>query len=161
MPTSGKTTLGMQLADALGLSFSDSDQLFVAKQGISINDYVAKHGWSSFRTDEEKIIGESIQPNTVLSLGGGAIESVKTRNVLMVQTRVVWIRAKLQTILERWRIKQEGQERPQLTSYSLEQETIEKFNRRNPLFESIDDIIVEAEDSTEKQIDVVRFHVGL
>lgn len=156
MPTSGKTTLGEQLADELDRSFADSDQIFEAAHGVSIKEYVEKYGWPSFRSDEEKIVEASIKPNTVLSLGGGAIESGNTRSALAIKTHVVWIRAKLQTILERWRKQQQGQERPQLTSHSLEQETAEKFERRNPLFESIADVVVEAEDLTEKQIKHIR-----
>lgn len=153
MPASGKTTLGAGLAKATSRVFADSDQLFEAAHGMTIADFVLKNGWPAFRREEETIIERSIQPDTILSLGGGAIESEKTRELLVARTRILWIRAELQTIMQRFLGQQRGQERPQLTSLPLEQETREKFERRTPPFEGLAEIIVDAEESMERQIE--------
>lgn len=155
MPTSGKTTLGSHLAGNLVRTFADSDQLFEEAMGVTIADFVAKNGWSSFRRHEEEIVEQAVKSDTVLSLGGGAIESAKTRDILVAQTQIVWIRAELQTILDRWSKQQKAQERPKLTDFSVEQETREKFERRNPLFESVAKIVVNAEDAIEQQIEEI------
>lgn len=160
MSTSGKTTLGSHLAGNLIRKFADSDRLFEEAIGATITDFVAKNGWSSFRLREEEIIEQAVKPDTVLSLGGGAIESAKTRDILIAQTRIVWIRAELQTISDRWSKQQKGQERPQLTGFSAEQETREKLERRNPLFESVAEVVVEAEDTIERQIEIIRLRLG-
>jgi shikimate kinase len=161
MPTSGKTTLGMRLAKVLERHFTDSDRFFEAALGTTIAEYVTKSGWPSFRTHEEEIIRGAIAPDVVVSLGGGAIESAKTRSILVAQTRVIWIRAELQTILDRWSRQQAGQGRPQLTGLSVEQETREKYERRHPLFENVADVVVNAEDTIEQQIGEIRSRFGL
>lgn len=73
MPGSGKTTLGLQLARRLGLSFTDSDRMFEEKFG-SIPDYLRCCGEADFRQKESAVLAEAAaQSGTVLATGGGAV----------------------------------------------------------------------------------------
>ncbi len=75
MPGCGKTTLGHRLAEALGLSFLDSDEVIVRREGMPIPALFAERGESGFREAEAAAIREEIAPygGLVVATGGGAI----------------------------------------------------------------------------------------
>ncbi|GAA1319351.1 shikimate kinase [Leucobacter albus] len=79
----GKTSLGRRVAKDLGVQFVDSDVVFVRKHG-AITDFFAANGEQEFRRIEEEIIAEELaQPGSrVLALGGGAVLSERTRELL-------------------------------------------------------------------------------
>ncbi len=72
MPSSGKSTLGKELAKNLGYSFTDMDKLIETREQKSINEIFASKGEDYFRELEKKIL-HTIQPNqsTVIATGGG------------------------------------------------------------------------------------------
>ncbi|MFA5272965.1 MAG: 3-phosphoshikimate 1-carboxyvinyltransferase [Candidatus Peribacter sp.] len=127
----GKSTLGKQLASSLGLEHIDSDTVFERKHG-NIQTYVQKKGWMKFREEEEWIIAECLQPRSVLSLGGGAVESAKTRRLLRSRSIAIHLQGSASSILARLKKDQ----RPSLTSLSLEQEVPLIMKRRAPLFQN-------------------------
>jgi len=78
----GKTSIGSLLANELGYSFVDADDLFVAKHGKSIKDFVKEHGgipkgWEVFRRYEAAVIKgiceEYDGQDIILAPGGGAV----------------------------------------------------------------------------------------
>jgi len=155
MPASGKTTLGETLGVELNLPFLDTDRIFEDKYG-SIQDYVRKNSWSAFRIHEERIVKRELAPDTVLALGGGAIESVGTRTLLSSKSTVVWIQASYETIMRRLLSQQSGKERPALTDLPLEEETLDKLRRRDPLYQSIAQIVVSADMSLNEQVTEIQ-----
>lgn len=72
MPSSGKSTLGKELARSLGYSFTDMDKLIETREQKSIADIFSSKGEEYFRDLEKKIL-RTIQPNesTVIATGGG------------------------------------------------------------------------------------------
>ncbi|MEY4384440.1 MAG: Shikimate kinase [Bacteroidota bacterium] len=72
MPSSGKSTLGKELARNLGYSFTDMDKLIETREQKSIADIFSSKGEDYFRELEKKIL-HTIQPNqsTVIATGGG------------------------------------------------------------------------------------------
>jgi shikimate kinase len=86
----GKTTVGKKLASALGLTFLDTDALFVRDHG-SISEFFAQHGESAFRKLEEDYLAFAIQQNAVVATGGGAVISAANRSALK-QARVVYLK---------------------------------------------------------------------
>lgn len=70
---SGKTTLGKQLSDKLGLPFIDLDDRIEAAAGMKINDIFSKKGEDFFRKLEAVRLREVIQEeeNMILACGGG------------------------------------------------------------------------------------------
>ena len=79
----GKTSLGRRVAKELGIPFVDSDVVFVRKHG-AITDFFAAHGEPEFRRIEAEIIASELaEPGTrILALGGGAVLSESTRELL-------------------------------------------------------------------------------
>lgn len=72
MPSSGKSTLGKQLAKRLDYQFVDTDELIENQEIASISDIFKYKGEAYFRLIENKILKE-IQPNQnlIVATGGG------------------------------------------------------------------------------------------
>lgn len=79
----GKTSIGKRVAKELGIPFIDTDSRIIQRYG-QIADIFAKHGEAVFRGFEEEIVAREVsEPGArVVSLGGGAVLSAKTRQLL-------------------------------------------------------------------------------
>lgn len=102
MPGVGKSTLGKALADKLGRLFLDSDALIEEHYGMRIYDIFEKFGESDFRTTEQKIISDCLQQtNLVLSIGGGALTTTGTVEMLKNNALVITLMCDLDCLHER------------------------------------------------------------
>ncbi len=90
----GKTSVGRLLAKKLQLPFMDSDKEIEHMTGFSISDLFARYGEAEFRLGEEKVMERLLNgAPCVLSSGGGAFLSEKTRALSRKKAVSVWIRA--------------------------------------------------------------------
>jgi shikimate kinase len=103
---SGKTTVGLLVAERLGWTFVDVDDVIAAESGATIPEIFSREGEAAFRERERGTIarlagGEGV----VLALGGGAIEDPATRSLLLstAETLMVHLEVELETALERCR----------------------------------------------------------
>ncbi|MGK0351871.1 MAG: 3-phosphoshikimate 1-carboxyvinyltransferase [Planctomycetota bacterium] len=151
MRASGKTTLGMKLAEMSGNTFVDTDQRFVARHG-EIAAYVAKHGWPAFRSEEERIVADALQPGNIVATGGGAIESEATRATLAANAEVIWIRADVAFLKSRLA---RSKHRPSLTGASVTDEVEVVLAKRDPWYRSIADRIVTADQPRPEQLKIL------
>ncbi len=72
----GKTRIGSELADKLGMQFVDMDDLVVERAGKSIPEIFADEGEAHFRRLERAIVKElSEQSGFVIATGGGVIKN--------------------------------------------------------------------------------------
>ena len=84
MPSSGKTTVGRALAEALGKRFVDLDEEIVKADGRSIPDIFAAEGEEGFRKTETAVIAQfAKEGRQLLSCGGGAVK--KPENVRLLR----------------------------------------------------------------------------
>jgi shikimate kinase len=95
-PASGKTTVGRRLAAALGVAFRDTDADVEAEAGMRVADLFVDHGEPHFRALEERAVARALaEHDGVLALGGGAVTSPATRELLVAHGRaggtVVWL----------------------------------------------------------------------
>lgn len=75
MPSSGKTTIGRQLATLLNKKFVDSDEEIVKQINMSISDYFKQFGEASFRKIEKEVCNRlSKENNLIIATGGGIIK---------------------------------------------------------------------------------------
>ncbi len=89
----GKTTVGRMTADLLAVEFLDADSLVEAHAGQPIPEVFAQRGELWFRRAEEDLIRENLHAEPgVLALGGGALGSRRTREVLGRTAWVAWLR---------------------------------------------------------------------
>ena len=81
---SGKTTVGSMLAQALGWSFVDADDIIAAEAGCTIAELFRREGEAAFRERERAAVARlANRDSLVLALGGGAIEDAATRSLLL------------------------------------------------------------------------------
>jgi shikimate kinase len=80
----GKTSVGRSLARRLGRAFVDADAVIEAEAGFAISDLFASHGEAYFRDLEVRTIARLVtdRPPTVLALGGGALGSSETAELI-------------------------------------------------------------------------------
>ncbi len=98
----GKTTLGRYFAKSLSVDFRDSDDEIVKRAGISIPDIFELSGEEKFRDIEQRVIADILSgPPIILSTGGGAFITPKTREILSDKSVTIWLRAKPKTLLSR------------------------------------------------------------
>ncbi len=82
-PGAGKSTVGRLLAQTLGQPFRDTDDDVVAEAGRSVADVFFDEGEAGFREREERAVGSALNGHEgVVSLGGGAVLSERTRAAL-------------------------------------------------------------------------------
>lgn len=80
---SGKSTVGPLLAKKIDYHFVDSDELVEQKAGKSVAQIFSEDGEPTFRKAEESVIQAVFEkPNVVCALGGGALKSPRTRELL-------------------------------------------------------------------------------
>lgn len=129
---SGKSTVGPLVARQLGWQFVDADDVIAAEAGCTIAQLFAHQGEAAFREREHAVIARlASQDNLVLALGGGAIETAATRELLLAApgTLLVHLEVALETTLARC-AGTEG-DRPILADRAnLEQ----RYTRRLPLY---------------------------
>ncbi|HVN92211.1 MAG TPA: shikimate kinase [Terracidiphilus sp.] len=129
---SGKSTVGPLVAERLGWTFVDADDVIAAEAGRSIPEIFRSEGETEFRRRERETIAKLARGSElVLALGGGAIEDVATRELLMMmpQTLMVHLEVELETTLARCK----GTEnlRPVLAD---EANLRSRYERRLPLY---------------------------
>jgi len=105
-PASGKTTVGTGVAKILGLAFRDTDADVEDVAGVSVADLFVQHGEPHFRALEERAVARALaEHDGVVALGGGAVTSAATRELLVAYGRgggtVVWLDVDLASAAKR------------------------------------------------------------
>lgn len=128
---SGKTTVGKLLAEKTGMKFVDTDELIVQKAGKSIKQIFADEGELFFRDLESEVIEEvSLQENTIISTGGGAVLRDENTENLQKNGILFYLYAPAEELYER--IKND-KERP-LINTSNPVETLKKIQASREMF---------------------------
>jgi shikimate kinase len=98
----GKTSIGRRLAQKLHVPFTDSDAEIEKAANETIAEIFARDGEAAFRTGERRIIARLLDgPVQVLATGGGAFMDPMTRLRVRERGISVWLRADLDTLIER------------------------------------------------------------
>jgi shikimate kinase len=101
---SGKSTVGPLVAARLGWRFVDVDDVIEFEASVPIREIFARQGEAAFREQERATIARLIENDgLVLALGGGAIETAATRELLLTApgTILVHLEVELATTLAR------------------------------------------------------------
>ncbi|MBS1723517.1 MAG: shikimate kinase [Armatimonadetes bacterium] len=73
MMGSGKSTVGMELAELLSVPFYDTDKLLEARLGRPIRQWFQIYGEAAFRDYETRMLQELEMTEGVLATGGGIV----------------------------------------------------------------------------------------
>ena len=103
----GKTAIGRRVAAILGLPFTDSDHEIESVSRMTIPDLFERYGEAEFRSLEQRVIVRVLESGPqVLSTGGGAFMNGQTRDAIASYGLSVWLKADVDTLLERVSKKQ-------------------------------------------------------
>lgn len=98
----GKTSVGRRVAARLERPFVDADDVVEEQAGMTIAEIFPKKGELWFRRTEEAAIRAVLDGEPgVLALGGGALESAKTRGLVARVADVVWLHVSPEVAWER------------------------------------------------------------
>jgi len=132
-PGSGKTTVGLAVADILDVGFRDTDVDIETAVGRSIPDQFVEDGEPVFRQREEEAVATALtEHGGVLSLGGGAVLSARTR-ALLADQRVLWLRVSAGEASNRVGM---GVSRPVLLG-NVRSRLVALLSERTPLYEEV------------------------
>ena len=102
MMGSGKSSIGLQIAKKLKLTFVDIDKEIEKELGISIKKIFETKGENFFRKFEEKITLKKLKlDSVVISLGGGAFINKSIRKEVLKSSVSFWLNWNTTILLKR------------------------------------------------------------
>ena len=132
MMGAGKSHVGRELAEILGLKIYDSDKVIEDKAGQSVADIFKNFGEKKFRGAEHNTIIELLQRGPcIIATGGGALSNPETLEVLKEGSIMIWLDADFETLWER---VQKSQTRPLLQTDNPEKKLKTLMQDRHPLY---------------------------
>ena len=160
MPGTGKSVVGRALAERLGYTFIDADDVIVKTTGKTLPEILRTDGLDAF-LEIEAGVGETMDyEDTVIATGGSMVLSEKAMEHLKENGVVVWLETPLSQISDRMPddLTDRGIAEPQnMTIRQI-------YEQREPLYARYADLIVASkngEDDTAHQVEAVMRTVGM
>ena len=140
MPGSGKSTIGVILAKALGYEFIDTDLLIQKQEGRLLREIIAEDGLERFKEIENQVNARVACHRAVIAPGGSVVYGKEAMRHLSEISTVVYLKLSYETIAERIQDtdKRGVVLRPGQTLKDL-------YEERCPLYEQYADVTVDAE----------------
>lgn len=133
-PGAGKSTIGRKLARELGVELYDTDAGIEKETGRTIPEIFAEDGEPEFRKIEERVVRRAVLAERgVVSLGGGAVLSANTRDLLRGRT-VVYLEI---SVAEGLRRTGASTQRPLLNGADPGAKYRELMRTRRPLYREV------------------------
>jgi shikimate kinase len=155
---SGKTTIGALLAEKIGATFRDTDQLIELDAGKSVSQIFLDEGEDAFRTVEKRVLRqELLSDGTVLALGGGAPISIDAQSALRaISSYIIFLDISLSTVAPRIGF---NRDRPLLLDNPRGQWQ-KLMESRRPIYELLADLTVNVDGKSEDEIvdEVIAHH---
>lgn len=139
----GKTSLGRRVAERLGLSFIDADQVIEQRTGASIPVIFECEGEAGFRTREKAVIAElCANSGQLLATGGGAVLDPDNRTALKRAGMVVYLKTSVAQQLER---VERDRNRPLLQTADPGARLHELAQQRNAIYRELADLTFDSD----------------
>lgn len=137
MPACGKSHVGKILARDLDIPLYDIDFEIEREEGRKIVDIFAVEGEAYFRAKEHEIIRRHLERHEicVLSLGGGALTTPQTLELIKAHAISVWLDTDIDTLYER---TQRNRNRPLLNCDNPRQKLEDLMAARGALYAQAD-----------------------
>jgi shikimate kinase len=159
MPGSGKSTIGLLLANLLGKSFIDTDVLIKEKHQESLQDILDKYGYLHLRQIEENMLLSLNDNNHIISTGGSAVYSDKGMSHLKQLGTIIFLDVSLNELENRiLNLNSRGLAR------RPNQSLADLFAERLRLYQGYADITVHCSGKNEQQVvgeicrRIIKFH---
>jgi shikimate kinase len=157
----GKNFIGKEVARALDIHFLCLDQLIESQIECTIDSYIKRYGWKSFRELEKQCLQRSyLQMRAeqkyyyLVACGGGVITDEENIAFLRDHSYVIWIDASNQVIGERLVEEQRlgnGWRRPSLTGIGTIEEVPQIMEERRSLYARASENYVLNEDNQSQE----------
>jgi shikimate kinase len=149
MMGAGKTSVGRQLAQKLGLPFLDADSEIESAAQATVTEIFERDGEAIFRNGERRVIARLLEgPTCVLATGGGAFMSAETRDKIRERGISIWLRADLDLLIRRVGRRRD---RPMLREGDPRETLSRLMAAREPIYAQAD-ITVDSGDRTPDQV---------
>lgn len=142
---SGKTTIGRRLAARLGWPLRDSDRDINAATGLTVRELRDRDGIEAMHAIEARHLLDALaDPNpSVISAAASTVEVPACHEALMApDVAVIWLRATPAALARRFAAA--DRHRPEFGA-SPEVFLAEQAERRDPLFASLDPIVIDVD----------------
>lgn len=142
----GKSTVGREVGLQLNYPLVDTDCLIVDSVGMSISKLFKQRGEEYFRgleTDLLRQLHASERTKQIISTGGGLPVREENREWLKKLGYVVWLRASVDTVLER---TSKSNQRPLLNTECPRKKIEQMLAERNPIYEEVADLTINTDD---------------
>ena len=151
---SGKSIIGRKLAKILNWEHFDSDKEIEKKEDKTIAQIFATHNEKYFRRNEEIIVNELIRKKySVISLGGGAILSKKTRFQIKKKCISIFLKVDIEILLKRLN---KSKKRPLLLNTNIKNKIISLNSERLKYYNEADIIINNKESINKALKDIIK-----
>jgi len=151
MMASGKSSVGRAIAGRTGWPYLDNDELLWRACGMSTPEVLRRGGETALRDAESAALGKGLaaEPPVVAGVAAGVVTRPEDRARLRVApATVVWLRARLETLLER---VGSGEGRPWLQP-DPESALRRLAEGRDPLYADVADVVVDVDELTPEQV---------
>ena len=136
MPSSGKTTVGKYLAEALGRELVDTDEIAVRLAGMPIPEIFEKYGEAKFREIEAEAVAEAAKMSgVIIATGGGAVLRPLNVERLKRNGRLFFLDRSLELLIP-------TEDRP---LSSTRRAVEERYRERYPIYNTVADEIVDGD----------------
>lgn len=147
----GKSSVALKLSYRLKRPMTDTDKLIEKRQGKTITEIFEQDGEEAFRNMETEVLQnlKETAKSQVISVGGGTPVKEENRALLKEIGKVVYLRAKPETLYERVK---EDTNRPLLQCGDLLEKIRALLEERKSAYEAAADLIVDVDDKNFGQI---------
>ena len=160
MPGTGKSVVGRALAQRLGYTFVDADDVIVEQSGKTLPEILRTEGLEAFLEIEERVGRTMAHQDTVIATGGSMVLSEAAMENLKKDSVIVWLETPLSQISGR--MPEDLTDRGIAAPAGMTLREI--YLQRQPLYAKFADLIVastEGEDDTARQVETIMRTVGI
>jgi len=146
----GKTTIGRQVAKALGRKFFDSDKEIEKRTGASIPLIFELEKEEGFRKREADMIRELAErENIVIATGGGVVLKKQNRDIITKLGFVIYLCAPVEQLIRR---TARDKNRPLLQTDNPKKTIKDLLKIRDPLYREVADLVMETQGLSVTQV---------
>ncbi len=156
---SGKSTVGRRLAQRLGYTFVDLDEMFEERYRINISQFFRRYDEAAFRLIEHRLLLETAErDNLVVACGGGTPCFHNNMQFIKEHGRSIYLQLSVDEVLTRYRASSRKQQRPLLATLPPEKQhdhIANLLNQRLPYYNQADIVVNGYNDSPDTLVETI------